>query len=91
MAELIAVVHVKDTDGNTRIFGPGDDVPKWAADLIVNPKAWDGEPEEKASKPFSLLNKTELTAVAEHERIDISAATTNDEIRAAIKSARDSK
>jgi len=49
-----------------------------------------GEPATK-EKPFSQLSKTELTALAATEEIDISDASTNDEIRAAIKAARDSK
>lgn len=28
---LIATVHVLGDDGARRVFGPGDDVPKWAA------------------------------------------------------------
>lgn len=38
-------VHVFDEHGNVSVFGPGDDVPEWAAARITNPKAWtDDEP-----------------------------------------------
>ncbi|MEV6897455.1 hypothetical protein [Amycolatopsis sp. NPDC051372] len=44
MAELKSYVHVSDEDGRHGVFGPGDEVPEWAAARITNPKAWvDGE------------------------------------------------
>lgn len=42
MAELTSTVHVHDEHGVAHAFGPGDTVPKWAADKITNPKAWSG-------------------------------------------------
>jgi len=33
-------VHVNDDSGRTHVFGPGDQVPDWAAQKITNPKAW---------------------------------------------------
>jgi hypothetical protein len=94
MARLVATVHVSDASGVGHVFGPGSAVPEWAVALITNPKAWDELPrpeEAKSDKPFSQLNKSELEAVAVDEGIDISEASTNDEIRAAIKAARESK
>lgn len=45
MAALIENVHVFDIDGVVHVFGPGDEVPTWAAKLITNPAAWDEMPE----------------------------------------------
>lgn len=45
MAALIENVHVFDADGVAHVFGPGADVPDWAAKLITNPAAWDEVPE----------------------------------------------
>lgn len=47
--ELAAVVHVYDDGGTVHVFGPGDDVPGWAAGKITNPKAWQAE--ETADEP----------------------------------------
>jgi hypothetical protein len=94
VSKLIGYVTVHDEDGSPFTFAPGDDVPGWAADKITNPAVWDDLPESgesKSVKPFSQLNKSELEAVAVDEGIDISEASTNDEIRAAIKAARESK
>lgn len=33
-------VYVVDVDGVAHSFDPGDEVPKWAAQQITNPKAW---------------------------------------------------
>ncbi|MFJ9468332.1 hypothetical protein [Streptomyces caniferus] len=38
--QLVAAVHVRDLQGRTVVFGPGGDVPAWAAKQITNPKAW---------------------------------------------------
>jgi len=40
MATLNGYVHVTDDKGTAHVFGPADDVPAWAAELITNPKAW---------------------------------------------------
>lgn len=45
MAALITTVHVFADDGVAHVFGPGADVPDWAARKITNPKAWDELPE----------------------------------------------
>jgi hypothetical protein len=31
------------------VFGPGDDVPAWAADKITNPNAWEDQPAKSAA------------------------------------------
>jgi hypothetical protein len=40
MATLATNVHVTDADGVAHVFGPADEVPEWAVELITNPKAW---------------------------------------------------
>lgn len=44
MAKLSTYVHVEDDQGQSHVFGPGDDVPDWAAKKITNPDAWDEAP-----------------------------------------------
>ena len=41
MAALVVHVSVRDDDGITHSFGPGDDIPAWARRKITNPKVWD--------------------------------------------------
>lgn len=50
---LKSYVHVADAEGATHVFGPGDEVPSWAAKLITNASAWESEPEaqEKPEPP----------------------------------------
>ena len=48
MARLAAFVHVQDEQGAMHVFGPGDDVPAWAAEKITNPKAWEDEAPAKS-------------------------------------------
>ncbi|MBU8830835.1 hypothetical protein [Mycolicibacterium goodii] len=44
MAALATHVAVRDDEGVTHSFGPGDEVPEWAARRLTNPKVWeDGE------------------------------------------------
>lgn len=44
MAALTMHVSVRDEKGVMQSFGPGGDVPEWAARQITNPNAWeDGE------------------------------------------------
>lgn len=45
MARLAQLVHVKDGQGVSHAFGPADEVPAWAVQLITNPKAWAEAPE----------------------------------------------
>lgn len=47
--QLAAYVHLNDEAGRVHTFGPGDEVPSWAAKKITNPKAW-AEPEPKAQR-----------------------------------------
>jgi hypothetical protein len=43
MPRLRTTVHVVDQEGRTRAFGPGEEVPDWAAEQITNPDVWEGE------------------------------------------------
>lgn len=43
MPRLRTTVHVVDQEGRTRAFGPGEDLPDWAAGQITNPDVWEGE------------------------------------------------
>jgi hypothetical protein len=43
MARLRTTVHVVDLEGRPRAFGPGEDLPDWAAGQIRNPDVWEGE------------------------------------------------
>lgn len=43
MARLTTTVFVVDPDGRDRPFGPGEDLPDWAAEQITNPDVWDGD------------------------------------------------
>jgi hypothetical protein len=43
MPRLRTTVHVVDLEGRTRSFGPGEDLPGWAAEQITNPDVWEGE------------------------------------------------
>lgn len=45
MAGLTVHVAVRDDHGVTHSFGPGQDVPEWAARQITNPKVWDSVPD----------------------------------------------
>jgi hypothetical protein len=38
--KLATYVHVADEHEAMHVFGPGDDLPEWAARKIFNPKAW---------------------------------------------------
>ncbi len=42
--KLAAYVYVADDGGRVHGFGPGDEVPGWAAARITNPAAWVYEP-----------------------------------------------
>jgi len=57
---LVRRVHVTDEQGRAFVFGPGSTVPDWAAEKILNPKAWDAEPEApKASGTEAAKNPEE--------------------------------
>lgn len=36
-------VHAVGPDGQSQVFGPGDEVPDWARKAITNPDVWDGK------------------------------------------------
>jgi hypothetical protein len=38
---LIAYVSVRDADGTSHRFAPGDEAPEWAASYLSNPDVWD--------------------------------------------------
>ena len=44
---LASYVYVNDSEGEAHGFGPDDTVPAWAKKLIVNPKAWVDDEDEK--------------------------------------------
>ncbi|MEU1254778.1 hypothetical protein ABZ445_16010 [Streptomyces chartreusis] len=52
MATLTTHVHVTDDKGASHVFGPADEVPKWAQERITNPKAWAEAPSvERLTEP----------------------------------------
>lgn len=57
MASLSRYVCVEGPDGMCQ-FGPGDDVPEWAAKLITNPNAWAEEPEPAEKESTSGTGST---------------------------------
>ncbi|MCM6778036.1 hypothetical protein NDR87_30925 [Nocardia sp. CDC159] len=48
MRKLNTYVHVHDGEGNTRVFGPDDDVPADMAKLITNPAVWQSNKDDQA-------------------------------------------
>lgn len=49
---LVATVVLRDPVTFAPVaFGPGDDVPDWAAVLITNPEVWEGVPVAVAPSP----------------------------------------
>lgn len=42
MAALVTHVAVRDEQGVIHSFGPGSEIPAWAAKLITNPAVWEG-------------------------------------------------
>lgn len=53
--KLAYKVFVPDKDGEMQSFGPGDDVPGWAAKQITNPSAWGDEAEETKFGPGGIV------------------------------------
>lgn len=47
MARLTCYVHVHK-DGQSHAFGPSDNVPAWARELITNPDVWDDDDTDAA-------------------------------------------
>ncbi|MFI6368703.1 hypothetical protein ACIBG0_38980 [Nocardia sp. NPDC050630] len=82
MRKLIAHVHVYDDEGNSHVFGPGDDVPADVAKRITNPDAW--EPESDNGEPSESWTVADLKAYAELHEIDLGDATKKADILAAI-------
>ena len=62
MSALKAYVYV-----NGSVYGPGDEVPSDVADLITNPKAWDGDGPtasndgDDSADGYARLTKSQLT------------------------------
>jgi hypothetical protein len=56
MRKLTTFVHAVEVDdkgqqtGKSGTFGPGDELPDWAAKSITNPDVWDS-PEETGDQP----------------------------------------
>ncbi len=44
---LNTFVHLGDEAGERHVFGPGDDLPGWAVDAIVNPDVWEDGPPDR--------------------------------------------
>lgn len=56
-------------------FGPDSELPDWAAKLITNPAAWDGEPEPEAkaevkSEPKKRVSASRTTKAASDDSGD---------------------
>ncbi|GAB1326977.1 hypothetical protein ACE1SV_13160 [Streptomyces sennicomposti] len=51
MARLALYVHVSDSQGRAVVFGPGDEVPEWAQQVITNPAAWAEAPVNRLTEP----------------------------------------
>lgn len=64
--ELVAYVHVADDQQQMHVYGPGDEVPDWAAARITNPKAWkDGDPPKVTGADGEVQRLREQLAEAE--------------------------
>lgn len=81
MAKLKAYVHLTDEGGHRHVFGPKDTVPGWAAKLITNPDAWDGEPPRRSdTKPAPVDTKPVDTGQVDTESVDLAAEGRYDEM-----------
>lgn len=90
MRRLAAHVHVNDEHGKVHVFGPGDQVPDWAAAKITNPKAWEPEPEPElaaAGRPARNASREVWAAFAGVRGIDVPDGATRDQIIAAVDEA----
>jgi hypothetical protein len=99
--QLNSYVYVEDKDGISRGFGPGDDVPSWAAKQITNPDVWvdeaDDEPVER-DRPDVLAERfrgfgakdSMVAAVADLDDDDVEAlaALDDDQLRETIEMSR---
>ena len=75
MARLAGHVSLRDAVGNVVQFGPGDDVPDWAAKRITNPRLWeDGDvpfPPSEPSDPGPAAEQTGEALRAEVEKLRV--------------------
>lgn len=88
MAGLSKFVAVRDDNGTVHSFGPGSDVPAWAAKKITNPSVWgdggssddggstDGPP-PKAGKGSG---EDKWRAYAGRVGVDVSEAESRDDV-----------
>ncbi|WP_032402479.1 hypothetical protein [Rhodococcoides fascians] len=56
-------------------FGPDSDLPDWAAKLITNPAAWDGEPEPEAKAEVKYEPKKPEVKYEPKKRVSASRTT----------------
>ncbi|WP_418346174.1 hypothetical protein [Rhodococcus pyridinivorans] len=87
MARLVTHVHVHDKNGTSHVFGPNDEVPKWALAQITNPKAWADQPEPEdvgpaypEGDPSEAWKVPALIAYAHDKDIDLGDAKRKDDI-----------
>lgn len=87
MARLATFVHVHGKDGTSQVFGPDDEVPKWALAQITNPKAWADQPEAEdlgpaypEGEPSESWKVPALIAYAHDKDIDLGDAKRKDDI-----------
>ncbi|MEV0759529.1 hypothetical protein [Nocardia sp. NPDC050435] len=59
MPQLNTYVHVQDHTGENHEFGPGSEIPAWAASAITNPDVWEIPPATVLDKPDSLADEPE--------------------------------
>ncbi|MEH3135358.1 MAG: hypothetical protein PGN30_10200 [Mycolicibacterium neoaurum] len=75
MARLAGHVSLRDAVGNVVQFGPGDEVPEWAAKRITNPRLWeDGEvpfPPAEPEGPGPVAEQTDEALRAEVEKLRV--------------------
>ncbi|WP_432794485.1 hypothetical protein [Rhodococcus ruber] len=97
-AQLFTTVYVHDEDGQTHIFGPGDDVPDWARERITNPEVWGGPVSEPPvavaalpeGEPSDEWKLADLAAYAKHHGINLGDAKRKTDILSMIEEHRDS-
>lgn len=94
MGGLIGTVHVVGDDGTRRVFGPGDDVPEWAARKMGAHCFENGEhpyPDAPAGgippKAGPGSSKTAWLAYAAGHGVDVDGESTRDDIIAALDAA----
>jgi len=85
---LNTTVHVHVGEGDSRVFGPDDDVPADMAKLITNPAVWADDSAAAAdSEPSESWTVPQLRAYAEERQIDLGDATKKADILAALTEA----